>query len=126
MAYLVLFGNTFSGLPNGTGNQNGWQPSGYSVETTRIGVTLVAANGTRNRVERSVTKRVWTIAWKACNYTTKTTVEAIAAVATTFTLADFAGVSYTVQTEDPPDVAWAFSDRAGNTFWDCVLKVYQQ
>lgn len=125
MGTLTIFGNAATGLPNGTGNANFWQPTSYSVETTRIGVTLVAANGTRNRVERGTTKRIWTIGWKACNYATKGTVEAIAAVATTFFLADFAGTSYTCQTEDPPDVAWAFNDRAGNTFWDVQIRIFQ-
>lgn len=57
MATIVLNGVTYSGLPNGAGNANAWQPTGYVVRQEKIGVTLPAADGTRNRVERSVTKR---------------------------------------------------------------------
>lgn len=126
MATLVLNGTTYSGLPNGTGNQSAWQPTSYDLVAERIGVTLVAANGTRNRVERSVTKRQWEIGWDATNSATKSTIETLAAVATTWTMTAYDGSTYTVQTEEPPDISWAFNTSSGASFWDITLKVYQQ
>ena len=98
MAYLVINSVTFSGLPNGTGNQSAWQPTGYDETPTKIGVTLVAANGTRNRVERGVTKRAWKLTWEGCNYATMQTIRTISLLTSTFAFSDVGGTAYTVQT----------------------------
>jgi len=73
-----------------------------------------------------VVKRKWEIGWKACNQATMQTVRTIQRLTTTFTFADFEGVSYTVQTEDD-DFApeWAFNSPAGASFWIVKLILYQ-
>ena len=127
MAHLILNGVTFSGLPDGSGNQSGWQPTGYTPKEIKIGVTLPAADGTRNRVERSVVKHTWEIAWDGTNTATMQTIRTIQRLMTTFTLSDIEGASYTVQTEDDefaPEFDWI--DDAGNRYWNVKLTVYQR
>lgn len=124
MSHLVIAGTTFSGLIDGTGNASAWQPTGYSVKERKIGVTLEAADGTRNRVERSTYKRVWEIEWAVANAATVTTLRAINALTSTFTFTDTAGTSYTVQTEDELEVDFAFI--VGSTqYWSVRLTLYQ-
>ena len=127
MAHLILNSVTFSGHPDGTGNQSAWQPTGYTPKEIKVGVTLPAADGTRNRVERNVIKRTWEITWEGTNTATMQTLRTIQRLMTTFTLSDIEGNSFTVQTEDDdfePDFAWI--DPAGNRYWDVKLTVYQQ
>lgn len=126
MSTLILNGVTFSGLPNGTGNASAWQPNAYTISETKIGATLVAANGTRNRVERAVNKRVITIGWEKTNTATVQTLRTIQRLTSTFTLSDFEGNSITVQTEDDefaPSVN--FVDDNSTPFWDIELKLYE-
>lgn len=126
MANLILNGTTFSGHPSGTGNQSAWLPSSITLTETKIGATLVAADGTRNRVERNVVKRIWEISWDGANTATMQTLRTLQRLMTSWTLSDIEGNSFTVQTEDEefaPD--FAFSDPAGNNYWDVTLKVYQ-
>lgn len=126
MADLVMNSVTFSGLPNGTGNQSGWQPTGYVPKEIKVGTVLIAADGTRNRVERNVIKRIWEISWDGTNTATMQTLRTIQRLMTTFTLVDIEGNSFTVQCEDEefaPEFAWI--DPAGNRYWDVTLTVYQ-
>ena len=94
-------GTTFNGLPNGTGSASAWQPTKYIPRKAKIGITLEAADGTRNRVERSTAKREWEIGWTACNNATRLTLETLAALNTTFSMTDFDGDTYTVFIEEP-------------------------
>jgi hypothetical protein len=127
MSTLIVNAVTFSGLPNGTGNQSAWQPDSYVASEVKIGVTLPAADGTRNRVERSVVKRTWEVGWQACNLATMQTVRTIQRLTTTFTFTDLEGVSYTVQTEDDAFAPeWAFNDPSGASFWTVKLVLYQK
>ena len=48
MSAIILNGTTCNGTPNGGGNP--CRPSAIALGITRPGITLVAANGTRNRV----------------------------------------------------------------------------
>jgi hypothetical protein len=126
MANFVLNGVTFSGHPSGSGNQSAWLPTSVKQSETKIGATLVAADGTRNRVERNVTKRVWEITWQETNTATMQTVRTIQRLMTTFTLTDLESASYTVQCEDEEfSPEFAFSDPSGNNYWDVTLKVFQ-
>jgi hypothetical protein len=126
MAHLVINGTTFSGHPSGTGNQSAWQPTGYTASQQKIGVTLPAANGTRNRVERNVVKRRWEITWEATNATTIATLRTLAALMASFSFSDVLGTSYTVQVEDDDlAVEFAFADLAGNQYWTTTLTLYQ-
>jgi hypothetical protein len=127
MAHLIMNSVTFDGLPNGTGNQSGWQPTGYTAKESKIGVTLVAADGTRNHIERNVVKRVWEISWDGTNNATMQTIRTIQRLMTTWTFSDIEGNSFTVQSEEGDfEVAFAWIDPAGNRYWDVTLTVYQQ
>jgi hypothetical protein len=85
----------------------------------------VAASGARNRVERNVIKRVWTISWEATNQATMQTMRTIARLMTTFALVDLEGVSYTVQTEDEFAPEFAYTSAAGVNHWNVELTLYQ-
>ena len=124
MAYLVINSVTFSGLPNGTGNQSAWQPTGYDETPTKIGVTLVAANGTRNRVERGTTKRAWKLTWEGCNYATMQTIRTISLLTSTFAFSDVGGTAYTVQTEEPAEISFQ-KNSATDSYWSVTLTLYQ-
>jgi hypothetical protein len=122
---LTINGTTFDGHPSGSGNQVAWLPTGITPAEQKIGATLVAASGARNRVERNVIKRVWTISWEATNQATMQTVRTIARLMTTFTLVDLEGVSYTVQTEDEFAPEFAYTSAAGVNHWNVELTLYQ-
>lgn len=125
MSDLVLNGTTFNGSPFG-GSASAWRPTGIALGEEKIGLTLVAASGKRNRVERSVVKRYWTIDWQKTNQATMQTIRTIQRLMTTFTLVDLEGASYTVQTEEAFEPEFAFTDEAGAHYWNVTLKVYQQ
>ena len=126
MAHLIINGITFSGLPDGSGNPNAWQPTGYTERLRKIGVTLEAANGARTRVERNVTKRVWEVTWEATNAATITTLRTLAALMTSFSVTTPAGATYTGQVEDDElAVEFAFIDGAGVQYWTTTLTLYQ-
>jgi hypothetical protein len=126
MSTVTINGTAFSGLPNGTGNQSAWQPTKYQITEQKIGVTLIAANGTRNRVERGVNKRVLTIGWEKTNQATMQALRTIQRLNTTFTVADFEGNSITVQTEDDEFApSWNFNNRAGTPYWDVEVVYYE-
>lgn len=122
---LVINGTTFDGIADGSGNQSAWRPTGITLGEQKVGVTLVAANGTRNRVERGVNKRVWTIVWDKTNNATMLTIRTIARLATTFAFVDLSAASYTVQTEDAFDPAYAFTDQGGALYWNVTLVLYE-
>lgn len=122
---LSINSTAFTGLPDGSGNQAAWTPTGIMQNETKIGVTLVAANGTRNRIERNVIKRVWTIRWDETNQATMQTVRTIARLMATFTFIDLEGVSYTVQTQDEFAPEFAFTSAAGVNHWNVELILYQ-
>ena len=124
MAYLVINSITFSGLPNGTGNQSAWQPTGYDETSTKIGGTLVAANGTRNRVERGTTKRAWKLTCEGCNYATMQTIRTISLLTSTFAFSDVGGTAYTVQTEEPAEISFQ-KNSATESYWSVTLTLYQ-
>jgi hypothetical protein len=122
---LIINGTTFNGLPDGTGNQAAWTPTGITLAEQKIGVTLPAANGTRNRVERNVVKRTWTIRWDETNQATMQTIRTIARLMTTFSFTDLEGTSYTVQTEDEFAPEFAFTTPGGVNHWNVELVLYQ-
>jgi hypothetical protein len=126
MAHLILNSVTFSGLPDGTGNASAWQPTGLVMKERKVGVTLLAADGTRNRVERNVVKREWEITWTTVNLATITSLRAIQRLMSSFTFSDLDGSSFTVQTEDD-DFAPSFSfiDRSGVRYYDAALTLKQ-
>lgn len=116
----------FTGLPDGTGNQSAWQPIGIALHEHKVGVTLIAANGTRNRVERNVTKRSWDITWEIVNLATIQTLRTIQRLMTTFVFTDLEGASFVVQTEDDDfTTEFLFIDRAGVRYYRAALTVYQ-
>lgn len=125
MSNLVINGTTFNGTPSGGGSASAWKPTGYSAKEQKVGVTLVAADGTRNRVERAINKRVWEISWDLCNLATMQTVRTIARLTTTFSFTDIEGNSATVQTEDEFAPEWAQEDPAGNSYWNVKLTLYE-
>lgn len=125
MAPIVINAVAFSGLPDGTGNAAAWQPTGYEATFEPIGVTLVAANGTRNRVRRGTTKRRWVITWERTNAATVTTLRTINGLATSFAFTDPDGGAYTVQIEDALPVTFNFIDGSGTTYWDVTLNLYE-
>lgn len=122
---LVINGTTYNGLPNGTGSSTAWQPTGYVVRQVKIGTTLEAADGTRNRVERSVTKREWDLTWEKCNNATRLTLTTLAAVYTTFSMTDFDGNVYTCFIDAPFEPEWQYNTPAGAAFWNCKLTIRQ-
>lgn len=126
MSNLVINGTTFNGTPSGAGSASAWKPTGYTAREQKVGATLVAADGTRNRVERAVNKRVYEIRWEKCNLATMQTVRTIARLTTTFTLVDFEGASVTVQTEDELAPEWAQEDTAGASYWNVTLTLYER
>lgn len=122
---LSINGTSFTGHPSGSGNQAAWLPTGITLAESKIGVTLPAANGARNRVERNVIKRVWTISWEATNQATMQTIRTIARLMTTFAFVDLEGASYTVQTEDEFAPEFAYTSAAGVNHWNVELVLYQ-
>jgi hypothetical protein len=124
MANLNINGTAFTGTPSG-GNASAWRPTGITNKEQKIGTTLVAANGTRNRVERSINKRVWEIRWDNTNNATMLTLKSIHELNTTFTFFDLTGASYTVQTEDEWTPEFSFTSAAGNDYWNVTLVLYQ-
>ncbi len=124
MSDLSINAVTFNGTPL-TGNAAAWRPTGITAKEQKIGVTLEAANGTRNRVERGANKHVWDVVWEGCNLATMQTVRTIARLATSFTFVDNEGVSFTVQTEDQFAPAWLFDDAGGASYWSVTLTLYQ-
>jgi hypothetical protein len=125
MANLVLNGTTYSGLPNGTGNASAWQPTSYTVRLKKIGATLESADGTLNRVERSITKREWEITWEKTNNATRTTLSTLSVLFTTFSMTDYDGNTYTCIIEDPFEPEWQFNTPSATPFWNCKLKIRQ-
>ncbi|HNP70618.1 MAG TPA: hypothetical protein PKK15_05905 [Kouleothrix sp.] len=125
MSYLIINGTTYSGLPNGTGNQSAWQPTGYVPKIEKIGTTLVAADGTHNRVERASPKRAWKIDWDGCNNATRLALATLAALGSSFSMTDFDGATYTCFIDDPFEPSWAFNDLSGASFWACAITVRQ-
>jgi|GEM_PF-3073082 hypothetical protein len=125
MAVLIINAVTYSGLPNGTGNASAWQPDSYTLRILKIGMTLEAADGTRNRVERSVLKREWDIGWSKTNNATRATLATLSALFTTFSFTDFDGNTYTCFIEDAFEPEWAFNNPAGASFWNCAIKIRQ-
>ena len=125
MANLIINSVTFSGTPDGAGNQSAWKPTGYQVGQEKIGQTLVSANGSRTRVERNVVKRTWQVRWEMTNTATKDTLKTIAALMTTFAFSDDAGNSWTVQVEDAFEPEWRTTDPAGANYWTCTLTLTQ-
>jgi hypothetical protein len=125
MAHLVINSTTFDGLIDGTGNQSAWQPTGYSVVEHKVGLTLEAANGTRNRVERSVTKRVWTLEWATANLATMQAIRTIQRLYTTFAFTDIEANAYTCQTESD-DFEFEHAFLSGATrYFNVTLTIYQ-
>lgn len=127
MGHLIINGGTFNGIPGGTGDQARCQPTGIETSEIKIGVTLVAANGTRNRVERGVNKQKWVIPWEKTNVATYLTLRAIQRLNTTFAFVDTEGTAYTAQTEDDEFTrSFSFIDAAGVQWWDVVLTIYER
>jgi hypothetical protein len=125
MSDLVINGTTFNGGPTG-GNAAAWRPTGITLKEIKIGKTLPAADGTRNRVERAVVKRIWIIQWDETNNATMLTLRTIQRLTSTFSFTDLEGNSWTVQTEDDEFApAWAFGDPSNNHYWNVTLTLYQ-
>lgn len=124
MANLIINGTTYDGTP-GSGSATAWQPTGYAVVEKKIGITLPAADGSRNRVERSVTKRVWTLQWATANLATMQALRTVQRLYTTWTFSDIEGTAYTVQTEDD-DFTYDHAFLSGATrYWNVAITLYQ-
>ncbi len=121
---LVINGTTYTGTPAG-GNAAAWRPTGIKVREQKVGTTLPAANGTRNRVERAINKRIWEIRWEPCNQATMQALRTISRLTTTFSFTDLEGNTATVQTEDEFEPEVAFSDPNNNAYWNVSLVLYE-
>jgi hypothetical protein len=127
MATVSINGTSFDGTPNGSGNQSAWQPTGYEPSEIKVGVTLPAADGTRNRVERGTNKGKWVIKWEKTNAATMLALRTIQRLNTTFTFVDTEGVSHTVQTEDDPfERGFALVSRSNVQYWNVTLTLYEK
>lgn len=112
-------------------NGTTFHPSDIGKETSKIGVSLVMASGTRRFVHRTVSgtpqyKRTWTIPWNNVSETVRAAVAAIEALTTTFTYVDEHGTSYTVQCEGDSyteKINTIVSDT--ELTYDVQLKIYQ-
>lgn len=119
---LVLNGTTYNGTPSSLSNP--WKPDGFDLEVAKIGVSLVADDGTRRFVTRSTSKRTWKITWSRANETTRAAVRALHLLTTTWTMVDPLGVSYTVQTEqDDYSEDYAMTTLANALRWKLELTV---
>lgn len=107
-------------------------PDDIALDTSKIGVTLIAANGARRFVHRvtgvtPIYKRVWTLQWEKASLAIRTIVITAHAIATTFAFVDQYGASWTVQTESD-----AYADSVsliavdGTTlYYSITLKIFQ-
>lgn len=106
-------------------------PSDIQLETSKIGVPLVAASGARRFVHRlsgatPIYKRQWSLTWNSVPAAVRTVVVGIYALTTTFAFVDQFGVSWTVQTEDD-----GYSDNVsliaqnGDLYYDIDLTIFQ-
>ena len=126
MAHVIINGTTFDGLANGTGSAAAWQPTGYVARERKIGITLPAADGTRNRVERSVTKREWELTWENTNLATYQAVRTIQRLYTTFAFTDIEAAAFTVQTEDDDfEAEHGFVSAGGVHYYSITLHLWQ-
>lgn len=105
--------------------------SDINKDTSKIGVTLVAASGRRRFAHRTVSgtpvyKREWSIPWNNVSETVRAAVAAIYALTTTFTFVDEHGTSYTVQCEDGGH-SEKINTIVSNTelTYDLTLKIYE-
>jgi hypothetical protein len=121
-ANLIINGVTYSGTPLATGTP--FKPSSFRMTDTKIGRTVVNANGGRTFVARSVQKRTWSIGWALANDTTRAALRTLAELATTFPFVDQLGVSRSCQVEaDDYSEEWLMSDTANVAWYACTLTI---
>lgn len=121
---LVLNGTTYSGTPLTPATPR--KPDRISVAVSKIGVTLVAADGKRRFVARGTVKRTWTVEWDGAREATRSALRTLHQLTTTWTFTDELGSSYTVQTEqDDLDESYAFTDPSNNLYYDLKLTIHE-
>lgn len=109
-----------------------FHPSDVQLERSKIGVSLIAQNGTRRFVHRlngatPIYKNVWTIPWKIVPEATRTAILAIYAITSVFVFTDQFGASWVAACEADgysENVAVIVSNT--ETYYDVTLKIYQQ
>lgn len=106
-------------------------PSDIQLETTKIGVSLVAANGTRRFAHRlsgatPIYKRTWKLLWDSASAAERTTVVAVYAYTVSFSFVDQYGGAWTVQCEDGGySESVAFVAKGGTLYYDLGLTLLQ-
>jgi len=119
---LVINGVTYSGVPTSPATPR--KPDAISVTTTKIGVVLVMANGTRRWVNRG-TKHVWSVEWAGAREATRAALRTLHQLTTTFPFIDELGVTYaTCQTEESDlDESYAYTDPSNNLYYDLKITI---
>lgn len=119
MAGITLNGTTF-------------YPSDVPKTIEKIGVSLVAANGSRTWVQRTtaagaaIHKRVWVIPWRGVSNTVRAAVQTIFLLTAPFTFVDHLGTSYTVQCEaDGYDETVSLVQTDSINYYDITLTIYE-
>lgn len=117
---IVLNGVTYNG------GSNPEPPSKIAKARTKIGKTLIAANGKRHFMSASTTKNAWTLSWESANATTRSAIATLHALNTTFTFVDQIGVSNTVQCEEEDNTEdTSFTSAAGTIYHDLQIVLHQ-
>jgi hypothetical protein len=123
MANISLNGTTYDGTP--AAGSNPWKPASITRRDIKIGVTNVAADGTRTLVLRGI-KREWDIEWEKVNATTRNALRTLHALTTTFTFVDEDGTSWTVQTEEGDhEDSTAYTSGANVQYYDTKITLRQ-
>jgi len=106
-------------------------PSNIQLETSKIGVSLVAASGARRFVHRlsgatPIYKRQWALTWNSVPASVRTIVVGVYAVTVPFVFIDQFSVSWSVQCEDQgytDSVSVIAGD--GTLYFDIDLRLFQ-
>lgn len=106
-------------------NGTSFYPTDAPKELTKVGTSLVMANGTRRFVYRAH-KRSWELSWSSVPNATRAAIETIALLVSTFIYDDQHGSSWTVQCEDgcySDSVAIIAGD--GTLYYDVKLVIHE-
>jgi hypothetical protein len=112
-------------------NGTSFYPSDIQVEFTKVGVSLVADNGSRRFVHRlsgatPINKLNWVLSWERVTETVRGQIGVIANLSTTFTYVDQHAVSYTVQTEESAFTSSiAFVAAGAVLYYNVELRIWQ-
>lgn len=112
-------------------NGTNFYPSDAPISYSKVGVTLVAANGTRRFAHRTtggtpIFKASWDLQWNMVTHAVRVAVATIHALTTTFTYKDQDGTNWTVQCEDGGySDSVAFIAGNGDLYYNVTLKIFQ-